>query len=82
MAKILDNGDGMKKTIEITKDRMGYGAFHVAAMNGRTEICHYLIGELGFNPDFRSDEGLFLFFLFFFFSFSSFFQRSNLNILC
>ncbi|XP_078148663.1 uncharacterized protein LOC144544133 [Carex rostrata] len=57
MAKMLDKGEGMKKTIEITKEANGIGAFHFAASYGRTDICRYLIEELGFDPDFRSDQG-------------------------
>ncbi|XP_078173093.1 uncharacterized protein LOC144566919 [Carex rostrata] len=57
MAKMLDKGEGMKKTIEITKEANGAGAFHFAASYGRTDICRYLIEELGFDPNFRSDQG-------------------------
>ncbi|XP_078182377.1 uncharacterized protein LOC144575978 isoform X2 [Carex rostrata] len=57
MARMLDKGDGIKKTIEITKDANGVGAIHCAASYGRTDICRYLIEELGFDPDFRSDQG-------------------------
>ncbi|XP_078182399.1 uncharacterized protein LOC144576002 [Carex rostrata] len=57
MAKMLDKGEGMKKTIEITKEANGAGAFHFAASYGRTDICLYLIEELGFDPNFRSDQG-------------------------
>ncbi|KAJ1691525.1 hypothetical protein LUZ63_015680 [Rhynchospora breviuscula] len=28
-----------------------FGAIHIAAVNGRTEICRYLIEELGFDPN-------------------------------
>jgi ankyrin repeat protein len=59
MAKRLDNGDGLKKTIEIAKNAKGMGALHFAAAHGRTDICRYLIEELGFDPDIRSDLGLF-----------------------
>ncbi|XP_078149215.1 uncharacterized protein LOC144544555 isoform X2 [Carex rostrata] len=57
IAEILDKGDGIRKTMEITKDADGLGVFHIAASYGRTDICRYLIEELGFDPDFRSDEG-------------------------
>jgi Ankyrin repeat len=40
--------EGMTETISRVCDKYGNGVLHWAAAQGRTEICHYLIEELGF----------------------------------
>ncbi|KAJ3687174.1 hypothetical protein LUZ61_016338 [Rhynchospora tenuis] len=39
------------------KDEMGLSALHLGAFYGRTEICHYLIQDLGFPVDFLTARG-------------------------
>jgi Ankyrin repeats (many copies) len=58
-AKKLCKGRKIADTIASVRHggRDGLCALHIAAAKGRTEICQYLIEELGFDPNMVSDHG-------------------------
>jgi hypothetical protein len=58
MAKELDKGKGIAETLKEIKDSDGLGAFHLAAAQGKTEICQYFVEDLKFDVDFRSAKGI------------------------
>ncbi|KAJ1691524.1 hypothetical protein LUZ63_015679 [Rhynchospora breviuscula] len=58
-AKKLGKGRKLAETIASVRygSRDGLGALHIAAEKGRTEICRYLIEELGFDANLVPDNG-------------------------
>lgn len=59
VAKQLDEGKDLKKTVESIKDANKRGALHFAAREGQTEICRYLLEELKLNADAKDEAGLY-----------------------
>ncbi|CAH8259327.1 unnamed protein product [Arabidopsis lyrata] len=57
VAKQLDEGKDLKKTVESIKDANKRGALHFAAREGQTEICRYLLEELKLNADAKDEAG-------------------------
>ncbi|CAH8305907.1 unnamed protein product [Eruca vesicaria subsp. sativa] len=57
VAKQLDEGKGLKKTVESVKDANKRGALHFAAREGQTEICRYLLEELKLDPNTKDEAG-------------------------
>ncbi|XP_072971321.1 uncharacterized protein [Typha angustifolia] len=58
LAKQLDEGrNGLAKTVADVKDANKRMALHFAAMDGRKEVCEYLIEELKLDVDPRDDDG-------------------------
>lgn len=65
VAKQLDEGKGLKTTVESVKDANKRGALHFAAREGQTEICRYLLEELKLDADTKDEAGSFVSFCFF-----------------
>lgn len=57
LAKQLDDGKGLKKTVEDVKDANDRTALHFAAREGRTEVCQYLVEELKLDVNVKDAEG-------------------------
>uniref|UniRef100_A0A1D1ZFN2 Ankyrin-1 n=1 Tax=Anthurium amnicola TaxID=1678845 RepID=A0A1D1ZFN2_9ARAE len=58
MALQLDEGaKGLARTVADVKDANKRTALHFAAREGRTEVCKYLLEELGLDPDVRDEDG-------------------------
>ncbi|KAL1211633.1 Hsp70-Hsp90 organizing protein 3 [Cardamine amara subsp. amara] len=57
VAKQLDEGKGLKETVESIKDANKRGALHFAAREGQTEICRYLLEELKLNANTKDEAG-------------------------
>ncbi|KAL0719936.1 hypothetical protein Bca4012_069260 [Brassica carinata] len=57
VAKQLDEGKGLKKTVESVKDANKRGALHFAAREGQTEICRYLLEELKLDANTKDEAG-------------------------
>jgi ankyrin repeat protein len=57
VAKQLDEGKDLTKTVESIKDANKRGALHFAAREGQTEICRYLLEELKLNADAKDETG-------------------------
>ncbi|RID71111.1 hypothetical protein BRARA_C03069 [Brassica rapa] len=57
VAKQLDEGKGLKTTVESVKDANKRGALHFAAREGQTEICRYLLEELKLDADTKDEAG-------------------------
>ncbi|WZZ41886.1 hypothetical protein YC2023_038145 [Brassica napus] len=57
VAKQLDEGKGLKTTVESVKDANKRGALHFAAREGQTEICWYLLEELKLDADTKDEAG-------------------------
>ncbi|XP_048134133.1 ankyrin-3-like [Rhodamnia argentea] len=49
--KQLDDGRGVATTIAVCKDMRNCGALHFAAMEGKIEVCKYLLEELEIDVD-------------------------------
>ena len=47
----------MAKTIEDIKDANKRGALHFAAIEGKTEVCNYLLEELKLDVNVRDEDG-------------------------
>lgn len=69
VAKQLDKAKGIAEIIKEIKEADGCGAFHLAAAQGKTEICQYLVEDLNFVVDFHSVRGIPNFVIFLFFAF-------------
>ncbi|OVA06695.1 Tetratricopeptide TPR-1 [Macleaya cordata] len=57
LAAQLDEGKGLKKTVEDVKDANKRGALHFAAREGKTEVCKYLLEELKLDVDTKDEDG-------------------------
>ncbi|XP_056168520.1 uncharacterized protein LOC115690822 [Syzygium oleosum] len=57
LASQLNDGRGMARTIADAKDDKGHGALHFAAMEGKIEVCKYLLEELKLDVDPKDVEG-------------------------
>jgi len=57
LAKQLDDGKGLKKTVEDVKDANDRTALHFAAREGKTEVCQYLVEELKLDVNVKDAEG-------------------------
>ncbi|XAR58603.1 hypothetical protein NMG60_11014071 [Bertholletia excelsa] len=57
VAAKLDNGRGLKKTLTDVKDDGGRSALHYAASGGKTNICKFLVQDLGIDVDLRDKKG-------------------------
>lgn len=58
LAKQLDkDGKGLARTVADVKDANKRTALHFAAREGKTNICKYLIEELGLDVDVRDEDG-------------------------
>ncbi|KAJ4768235.1 ankyrin repeat family protein [Rhynchospora pubera] len=57
VVKELGEGKEIPDRIEEIKDATGLTALHLSAFFGRTEICQYLVEDLGFPVDFLSPIG-------------------------
>ncbi|XP_024025168.1 uncharacterized protein LOC21407303 [Morus notabilis] len=57
LAGQLDDGKGLAKTIADIKDANKRGALHFAAIEGKTEVCKYLLEELKLDVDTRDEDG-------------------------
>ncbi|XP_073526234.1 uncharacterized protein [Phyllobates terribilis] len=57
MAKKLDDGKGLTKTVEDVKDANERGALHFAAREGQTEMCKYLLEELKLDVNVKDADG-------------------------
>ncbi|XP_010550914.1 PREDICTED: tankyrase [Tarenaya hassleriana] len=57
VAKQLDDGKGLTKTVESIKDANKRGALHFAAREGRIEVCKYLLEELKLDVDTKDEAG-------------------------
>ncbi|KAF8091886.1 hypothetical protein N665_0433s0051 [Sinapis alba] len=57
VAEQLDEGKGLKKTVESVKDANKRGALHFAAREGQTDICRYLLEELKLDADTKDEAG-------------------------
>lgn len=57
VAKQLDEGKDLTKTVESIKDANKRGALHFAAREGQTEICRYLLEELKLDVDAKDEAG-------------------------
>ncbi|KAJ1691828.1 hypothetical protein LUZ63_015983 [Rhynchospora breviuscula] len=57
VVKELSEGKEIPDKIEEIKDATGLSALHLSAFHGRTEICQYLVEDLGFPVDFLSPIG-------------------------
>ncbi|KAF3789011.1 Ankyrin-1 [Nymphaea thermarum] len=56
--QILDEEKkGMAETVSSVKDANGRTAFHFAAREGQTEICKFIVEELGVDVDIKDDWG-------------------------
>lgn len=62
LARQLDEGKDLAKTVAAIKDANKRGALHFAAREGKTEVCKYLLEELKLDVDSRDDDGI-LFYL-------------------
>lgn len=58
LAGQLDDGKGLAKTIADIKDANKRGALHFAAIEGKTEVCKYLLEELKLDVDTRDEDGI------------------------
>ncbi|KAI6692634.1 hypothetical protein NL676_020344 [Syzygium grande] len=57
LASQLDDGRGVARTIADAKNDKGRGALHFAAMEGKIEVCKYLLEELKLDVDPKDVEG-------------------------
>ncbi|CAF2370655.1 unnamed protein product [Brassica napus] len=57
VANQLDEGKGLKQTVESVKDANKRGALHFAAREGQTEICRYLLEELKLDANTKDEAG-------------------------
>ena len=57
VAKQLDEGKGLKQTVESVKDANKRGALHFAAREGQTEVCRYLLEELKLDANTKDEAG-------------------------
>ncbi|XP_056168689.1 uncharacterized protein LOC115690823 [Syzygium oleosum] len=57
LASQFDDGRGMAITIADAKDDKGRGALHLAAIEGKIEVCKYLLEELKLDVDPKDVEG-------------------------
>ncbi|KAJ3687165.1 hypothetical protein LUZ61_016329 [Rhynchospora tenuis] len=53
----LDGGKEIADKIRELKDANGCSALHLGAFHGRTEICQYLVEDLGFPVNFLTAKG-------------------------
>ena len=58
MAKQLDDGKGLAQTIANIKDANKRGALLFAAIDGKTEVCKYLLEELKIDVDTIDEDGI------------------------
>lgn len=54
---MLDDGRGLAVTIRAVTNELGRGAFHLAAIEGQTEVCMYLVEEIKVDINSLSDQG-------------------------
>lgn len=59
IANQLDDVKELAKTAAAIKDANKRGAIHFAAREGQTEVCKYLLEELGLNVNEIDDDGMF-----------------------
>ncbi|MQL78698.1 hypothetical protein Taro_011133 [Colocasia esculenta] len=52
-----EGGKGLARTVADVKDANKRTALHFAAREGRTEVCKYLVEELGMGVDIRDEDG-------------------------
>ncbi|KAL6978601.1 hypothetical protein U1Q18_020266, partial [Sarracenia purpurea var. burkii] len=57
LARELDLGDGLAKTLVDVKDSGGRSALHFAASGGKTHVCKYLVQELELDVNMKDGEG-------------------------
>ncbi|KAL5711320.1 hypothetical protein ACHQM5_021789 [Ranunculus cassubicifolius] len=57
LAAELDDGRGIAETVSGIKDSEGKSSLHIAASEGNTAICFYLIDELKLDPNTKDDKG-------------------------
>lgn len=55
-----EGGKGLARTVADVKDANKRTALHFAAREGRTEVCKYLVEELGLDVDVRDEDGTLL----------------------
>ena len=60
MARQLDEGKDIAKTVAAIKDANKRGALHFAAREGKTDVCKYLLEELKLDVDSKDDDGMVL----------------------
>lgn len=58
LAVQLDEGKGLGRTVTDVKDANKRGAIHFAAIEGRTEVCKYLLEELKLDVDMKDEDGV------------------------
>ncbi|XP_020091446.1 ankyrin-1-like [Ananas comosus] len=56
-ARTLDDGSGIAATVASIRDLNGRGAFHVAATEGKIDVCKYFVEELGLDVNVTSYKG-------------------------
>lgn len=60
LSKLLDTCDGfLAKRVESIKDHDGRTALHLAAEQGKTNVCEFLIGEVKMDVNLRDRKGMF-----------------------
>ncbi|KAK9735275.1 hypothetical protein RND81_04G195400 [Saponaria officinalis] len=57
LAKQLDDGKGLSKTVAEIKDANDRTALHFAAREGKTEVCKYLLEELKLDVNVKDADG-------------------------
>lgn len=55
--QLVEEGKGLKETVESVKDANKRGALHFAAREGRTEVCKYLLEDLKLYVDTKDEDG-------------------------
>ncbi|KAF5205034.1 N-terminal acetyltransferase A, auxiliary subunit [Thalictrum thalictroides] len=53
----MDDGSGIAKTLASVKDSMNQSAIHIAATEGRVNICKYWINDLKLEVDVQDAKG-------------------------
>ncbi|KAF9605983.1 hypothetical protein IFM89_021309 [Coptis chinensis] len=57
LAAELDVGKGIAATVASIKNSKGESALHLAAAEGNTDICKYLINDLKLDVDIKDNKG-------------------------